>query len=614
MPPTSKAFVIGIGSNKGDRLHYLRRAVAAIRAHPEIAVISISRIYRSKALLLPGSPKEWDRDYFNAAIKIKTTLPPEKLLKQLKSIESKLGRIADHKKWAPRVIDLDILSWENRTYTSASLVIPHASLLERSFALYPLLDVDPKWIHPLHSQLRLQDLLLHLSKLSVLPYKIEGTQIMGIINLTPISMSGPNPQLSKEELCEAIVKKVNEGAEIIDIGAESTRPGAEPLSLKEEWERLQPLMESLQSLLAHPSLLTRPFISIDTYHADTVSKLKELPINIINDVYGFEKEKIAAILKGTNIRYVLVHNMGKSGIAHMEGDGQVIERILSWFSKQIDLLLKAGLKKEQIILDPGIGFGKTPSQTKIILKEIERFKGLGYPILIGHSRKASAMPPVKHLPPSQRDLETAYLSKYLAHKKINFLRVHNCRLNRKLMDLQVSILVAHQLNRGIGHQQQLPWKLKEDLDHFKKLTLNNVVIMGRKTYESIEHPLASRENIVLSSQLFSQHKETSKVKVVSSLSAALLDIDPLKEVFIIGGERLYREGLKFSDKIYLTLVKASKPVDTFFPVIDLSQWRIEELFKVAANKHNQFPYEVKKLHRVWKYPHTGASEKFSSSR
>ena len=291
----------------------------------------------------------------------------------------------------------------------------------------------------------------------------------------------------------------------------------------------------------------------------------------------------------------------------MDSDTHIMEQIVDWFSMKIDLLLKIGLRKDQIMLDPGIGFGKTPSQTAIILKEIDKLKELGYPIVVGHSRKASAMPDVKHLPPRQRDLETAYISKYLSKKKVDFIRVHNCRLNRQLIDLTISTIVAHQFNRGIGYKNQLPWKLKKDQESFKQLTLNKVVLMGRKTYESIGYPLKERENIVISTQLSNRNQESRalldkndlKLKIVSSLSAALLEIDPLKEVFVIGGENLYRESLKFSDRVYLTIVQASEPVDTFFPELNPNHWSTKELFKVSVDKHNEFSYEVKQLNRVW---------------
>ncbi|MCB1080787.1 MAG: dihydropteroate synthase, partial [Chlamydiia bacterium] len=143
------------------------------------------------------------------------------------------------------------------------------------------------------------------------------TQLMGVLNLTPISMSGPNPTLSAQDIHRIIVEMVNQGAEIIDVGAESTRPQAEPITVEEEWTRLTPFLENLHKILEDPRLLVRPVISIDTYHVETVRKLKDYPIDMINDVFGIEGEAIATVLSGTKIQYVLVHNKGRPGTNYM---------------------------------------------------------------------------------------------------------------------------------------------------------------------------------------------------------------------------------------------------------------------------------------------------------
>ncbi len=430
------------------------------------------------------------------------------MLTHLQKIERKLGRSFLYDKWSPRTIDLDILSCEQNIFESETLTIPHSLLLERSFALTPLLDIDPSWIHPKYSNKNLHHLLTKLEPVEILPYPLEGSKIMGVLNLTPISMSGPNQTLTEDELKQEFVRMVNEGAEIIDIGAESTRPGATLLSPAEEWERLQPVLINLKSILSDTRLLIQPKISIDTYHAATVEQLKNFDIDIVNDVSGTEKKMIAPFLKGTKKKYVLVHNMGRAGKNYMQcSDEETVVHMISWFEQQINELITLGLNKNQIIVDPGIGFGKKKNQTAMIIKHIGQFKRLGCPILVGHSRKASAMPSVANLTPLDRDLETAWLSKYFAKENIDFIRVHNCRLNRRIIDEKVSLIVAHQINNGIGFKNKLPWSLKEDKKHFRTVTLNKTVIMGRKTFESIDHPLELRRNIVLSRTLPSTIKD-----------------------------------------------------------------------------------------------------------
>lgn len=422
----------------------------------------------------------------------------------------------------------------------------------------------------------------------------QGTKIMGVINLTPISMSGPNPILCRSEIHHEVVKMVSDGAEIIDIGAESTRPGATPLSAEEEWQRLRLFIENLKEILEDPVLLNKPTISVDTYHAETVRKLMNYNVDVINDVAGTEKKAIAALLKNTEKKYILVHNMGKAGTKYMRDDLNIINQLLGWFSDQIDQLLKWGLTKSQIILDPGIGFGKTPAQTAAILQNIDQLKALGYPIVMGHSRKASALQSVKHLLPIERDLETARLTKTLSHQNVDIVRVHNCRLNRQIIDAKISLIVAYQTDRGIGYQNQLPWELKADKQHFRKLTLGHTIIMGKRTYESIGRPLDKRRNMVISKTLTPAPKG---VEVYSCFQEALEHIDAKDEIFIIGGERLFEEALPFADQLYLTVIQASEPADRFFPPFDERQWIVEDEALIPADELNKFPYIIKKLKR-----------------
>ncbi|MGE3716064.1 MAG: dihydropteroate synthase [Simkaniaceae bacterium] len=422
------------------------------------------------------------------------------------------------------------------------------------------------------------------------------TQLMGVLNLTPISMSGPNPTLSAEDIHRIIVEMVNQGAEIIDVGGESTRPQAEPITLEEEWTRLAPFLENLHQILEDPRLLVRPVISIDTYHVETVRKLKDYPIDMINDVFGIEGEAIATVLSGTKIKYVLVHNKGRPGTNYMKEDKGVMEQLLHWFSDRIEQLLKLGLTKDQILLDPGIGFGKTPAQAAEILQNLEQIKALGYPLVIGHSRKASVMPSVKHLAPTERDLETARLSKLFSHQKVDMLRVHNCRINRVLLDAKISVLAAYQTDRGIGYKNRLPWDLKGDKQNFRKITWGHTIIMGRKTYESIGKPLEQRRNIVISKTLV---PAPPGVEVYPSLQEALEHMNTKEEIFIIGGEKLFQEALPFADYLYLTLVQSSKPVDKFFPPFNEAEWELEQEVFILADECNEYPYTIKTLKRNW---------------
>lgn len=607
---SSQTFIIGIGSNKGDKLLNLRQAVEKIKEDKDIVLIETSRIYKTEAHMLPNSSQEWNIPFFNGAVKVETTLSASVLLERLKRIEGQLGRPPRHEKWGPRVIDLDILSCGQKIIewpepksigeiadNSSHLRIPHASLLERSFALIPLLDLEPSWSHPQHPSKDLGSLAESLGSIETLPYPLDGTKIMGVLNLTPISMSGPNKLLTADEIQEAVVQMVNDGAEIIDVGAESTRPRSSAISPETEWERLQPFIMNLEKILSDPHLLIRPLISIDTYHWETVQKLRAFPIDIINDVSGAEKERIIPFLKGTNIKYVLMHNEGKAGVRHINcRDEETIIRMMSWFEQQMQKLITLGMTKDQIIIDPGVGFGKKKGHTASIIKDIVQFKTLGCPILVGHSRKASALPyAASMLPPLERDLETAWLSKELSKKRIDIVRVHNVSLNRRMMDEKISLIVAHQNDRGMGIGGEIPWSIREDMNHFRETTQGKTILMGRKTFESIGRPLPLRRNVVLSKTL---PVTTKGVEVYRSLQEAFSNIHPKEEVFVIGGENVFAAILPHADVIYRTLVQSHVPVDVYFPRISDASWQLVAERRIEQDKENEYPFTIQTLKAV----------------
>lgn len=137
--------IIGLGSNLGQRQVYLDHAIEQLRA--SLHDIHLSPVYESPALLLPGSPEEWDVPFLNMALMGKTSLSPEELLLEAKRIEQEMGRETG-KRWSPREIDIDLLAWGNDVIRTPTLSIPHISLLERDFALLPLADLWPHWHYP----------------------------------------------------------------------------------------------------------------------------------------------------------------------------------------------------------------------------------------------------------------------------------------------------------------------------------------------------------------------------------------------------------------------------------------------------------------------------------
>jgi dihydrofolate reductase len=161
--------------------------------------------------------------------------------------------------------------------------------------------------------------------------------------------------------------------------------------------------------------------------------------------------------------------------------------------------------------------------------------------------------------------------------------------------MRIALIVAMAENRVIGRNNQLPWRIPADLRHFKALTLGKPVIMGRKTYESIGRPLPGRDNIVISAD---SGYQAEGCQVVHSVEQALEAAGSCEEAMIIGGANLYRQTLENADRLYLTLVKAEPEGDTWFPEIELQQWREIERQAHTADESNEFDYDFVVLERA----------------
>ena len=161
--------------------------------------------------------------------------------------------------------------------------------------------------------------------------------------------------------------------------------------------------------------------------------------------------------------------------------------------------------------------------------------------------------------------------------------------------MRIALIVAMAENRVIGRNNQLPWRIPADLRHFKALTLGKPVIMGRKTYESIGRPLPGRDNIVVTAD---SGYQAEGCQVVHSVEQALEAAGSCEEAMIIGGANLYRQTLENADRLYLTLVKAEPEGDTWFPEIELQQWREIERQAHTADENNEYDYDFVVLERA----------------
>ncbi|MCB2081978.1 MAG: dihydropteroate synthase [Hyphomicrobiales bacterium] len=248
---------------------------------------------------------------------------------------------------------------------------------------------------------------------------VDHTQIVGILNLTPDSFSDGGKAADSKIALARIDAMVEAGASVIDIGAESTRPGATPLRAEEEWARLETVLPLVCSD-------TRTYkLSIDTRHPETARQALALGVDWINDVSGLENPEMLEVVKDADCQLVFMHHLGIPADRNVVLQGtNPVEDIMGWATQRMEQIAAHGISTDRLIFDPGIGFGKTVEQTFRLLQHIQAFKLLGLPLMVGHSRK-SFFSLVSSRPAAERDPETAALSFYLAQQGVDFLRVHD---------------------------------------------------------------------------------------------------------------------------------------------------------------------------------------------
>ena len=251
------------------------------------------------------------------------------------------------------------------------------------------------------------------------------TYIMGILNTTPDSFSDGGRYNSVDRAVEQAVKMEAEGADIIDIGGESTRPGHTPLSAAEELERILPVIEAVEKNVSIP-------ISVDTYKAETAKQVLENGADIINDIWGAKFDpKMAEVVAQYDAPIVLMHNRDNMNYTNLIAD---MTRDLQ---ESINIARANGIKDEHIILDPGIGFAKTMQDNLFAMKHLDAFKALGYPILLGTSRKSFIGTILNEPVADNRDIGTGATTCLGISKGCQIVRVHNVKANvalRKMMD------------------------------------------------------------------------------------------------------------------------------------------------------------------------------------
>ncbi len=214
------------------------------------------------------------------------------------------------------------------------------------------------------------------------------TLVMGIVNVTPDSFSDGGRYPTADAAIAAGVQLVGEGADIVDVGGESTRPGHAPTDAETELARVLPVVAGLAAATAAP-------VSIDTSKATVAEAALKAGACIVNDVWGFMRDaKMAAVVAAHDAAVVIMHNRNKA-----DPSLDILAELSTFFARALERAHHAGIRPDRIVLDPGIGFGKTLEQNLTILSQLERLMALGFPILVGTSRKSF----IDRLSPSESD-------------------------------------------------------------------------------------------------------------------------------------------------------------------------------------------------------------------
>ena len=290
-------------------------------------------------------------------------------------------------------------------------------------------------------------------------------RIMGILNVTPDSFSDGGKYGTVEQAVNCALEMVNDGAEVIDVGGESTRPGYQEISVEEEIDRVVPVIRGIRE----KSDVT---ISIDTYKYEVAKAAIKAGADILNSIWGFVKdERLAGLVAETGVQVVLMHNReepfdsietddtsehgevngGKGTSERKEADGAekrgvaggsdgtaqeaaFMQAVVNELSQSLAIAEKYGIDKDKIWLDPGVGFGKTYEQNLTVIKHVDRLVDMGYPVLMAASRK-SVIGLALDLPVDQREEGTIAISVYAAMKGCQMVRVHDVWKNVRALKM-----------------------------------------------------------------------------------------------------------------------------------------------------------------------------------
>ena len=268
------------------------------------------------------------------------------------------------------------------------------------------------------------------------PWSSPGPVVVGILNVTPDSFSDGGDFLDPEAAASHAVAMLDEGAEIVDIGGESTRPGSDPVPQREETRRVVLVIERI--LAARPEAL----ISIDTYRSATASMALEAGARIVNDVSALRGDpRMAPVVADAQCPVILMHMQGEPKTMQREPRYEdVVSEVRDFLGSRAEHAIAAGVGPENIVVDPGIGFGKTLEHNLALLRNLEAVVALGFPVLVGASRKTFIGKLTSVEEAAERVFGTVATTVLAYERGATLFRVHDVRANREALAVAEAVL------------------------------------------------------------------------------------------------------------------------------------------------------------------------------
>ena len=479
---------LAVGSNMGNTYQNIATALSSLQSNGSIQLLSTSFLRTTAPMYFTNQP-----NFLNGAVQIETSLPPLELLAAIKHVENELGRdvSGNSQRYGPRPVDLDILLYDGYDVTTSDgraaetigendlvpnslvmnskndtiLEIPHPRMAEREFVLAPMMDLEmihgsvsgsnnDEIIHPILNKSMKELLMILLNKSNsnnddnveeqpahrILPLPrnrmliFNETIIQGILNVTPDSFSdGGKYSNSVQDALDVALQMEKDGAGIIDIGGESTRPGAEAVGIEEELRRVLPIIERIREESDIP-------ISIDTRNARVAQAAIEAGADIVNDVSGGTHDpEMLSCVASMGVPIILMHMRGNpktmQALTNYTKNAGVLSGVVNELMERSNAAEAAGIPRWLQVLDPGIGFAKDIDGNLSLLKGagVLRANCANMPFLFGPSRKGFIGKVTGEVDPAERDFGTIAACLVSIENKegirdaCNILRVHNVK-------------------------------------------------------------------------------------------------------------------------------------------------------------------------------------------